>query len=207
MGGIYRAEVYCDACMERIENTLRSEGAIRPPEIYPDSDAWPCVAPASETDRPNLCGGGKACPNYSAEHESAPILEETLTTDGLDWLHRQILRFLCFGEGRAEVIAGWWNHWKRDLRTGLTESERHALDCLPNLRWRVAKRAECLIHDLRTEGHSFLQLGPDIVVQNRPAILSILRDAFSGETQGDLWQLSLCRSSLLVFGVYEPFRD
>lgn len=61
-GGTYQGDDYCPDCIERIANTLRSEGAIEP--AYPDSQVWPMACIGQGLRRFSLgirCAGDAKC--------------------------------------------------------------------------------------------------------------------------------------------------
>jgi hypothetical protein len=94
----YQAELYCDACGERLERELAAAGVTD----SGDSDEYPQGAPAGETDAPNHCASGAECLEaveleayglepgaelHGAEtRRIGALLDETLTPDGREYV-------------------------------------------------------------------------------------------------------------------------
>lgn len=107
----YQAELYCEACGDRIRAELDAAGKspAEPDDQHTyDSTDYPKAAQAGETDSPNHCAAGGACPDAEAYdgHAVGALLPEDLTSEGVSYV-RGILCEEPDSEYQRQLHARW----------------------------------------------------------------------------------------------------
>jgi hypothetical protein len=91
---VYRADLYCEACADRIKRKLTpSEGSERYPQAC-------YAAGGGEADTPQHCG------------QCGVFLENPLTRDGLDYVAEAIGDYVYHGDGSLDVLHAWARRYK-----------------------------------------------------------------------------------------------
>jgi hypothetical protein len=88
---IYRADIYCADCAERIKRKLT---ASEDSERYPQADG------GGEADTPQHCG------------QCGVFLENPLTREGLDYVAEAIGDYVHHGDGSLDVLHAWARRYK-----------------------------------------------------------------------------------------------
>ena len=94
---MYQAELWCDECGRAIRAALKTEGKAPANPDLADSDEFPqyYLESQSETDSPNHCP------------ECGVLLEENLTSDGVECVVQALVDNLLTGDGDQEILAEW----------------------------------------------------------------------------------------------------
>jgi len=118
---IYNADIYCEDCGEAIREQI-TRGGFAPAdpddESSYDSDEFPkgpCPDGGGEADYPQHCGEGPDCLNaieFDDGHKVGALLENELTTDGIDYVRDAVRE----GGEVAELWAEYYSYLFANVR-------------------------------------------------------------------------------------------
>jgi|SRR5882724_1487903 len=111
---IYRADVYCDDCGDKIKDRLdqKLDPKGQPGETYKDtdngeSDSYPQYVEEGESDSPSHCAAGEDCENaVGAGDMRVGCILGWITDAGRDYVIERLA-----DERRSEVVLLWREHF------------------------------------------------------------------------------------------------